>query len=86
MSWRQIALELKFRGIPHSTLRYIAEGNEPKNDEIRAQLHLPKIVEMEVCHVCGIVHTRKCRKQNPKNIQDMSKEELLWALENRKEF
>ena len=89
MPWRQIALEPDFRGIPHSTLRDIANGIEPKGKEIRAQLGLPEIVELEVCPSCGIVHTKVCPKKRvikPKRIQDMSKEELLWALENRKEF
>lgn len=67
MSWRQISLEPKYKGIPHSTLRDMAMGREPKNIKTRLILKLPALVPVEVCPECGIVHTKKCPRDIPKN-------------------
>lgn len=75
MSWREIALEPDFMGIPQSTLNHISKGNIPMDNRIRSILGL-SLVEIKVHY----------KNHKPKKIQDMSVEELLWCLENRKDI
>jgi hypothetical protein len=75
MSWRQIALKPEFFGIDHNALRRIANGEIPTNNKVRAILGLSKR-QVKIYY----------RDSRLKTIQDMTVNELLWALENRQEF
>lgn len=87
-SWRQIVKMPQFKGIPAGTLCSIAHGREPLDNHLRKQLDLPVFEPTAVCTICGIVHVKKCPHNitKPKYITEMSTKELLWCLENRKEF
>ena len=89
MSWRKIALEPKFKGIPHSTLRYIAGGHNPKSEYIRKILKLPSLVPVEVCPVCGIVHIKSCPQKRPershKSIKQLIIKEQEWKRLQKKD-
>lgn len=74
-SWPNVS---KILGIPQGTLYNIANGMTIKNEEYRRILGLEPS-----CPTCGKVHRRYRRS---KRIADMSDEELLWALEHRKEI
>jgi len=75
-TWSKVA---KAIGMKKGTVHGIAvNGLEPKTEAIREQLGLEPL-----CPHCNRL-PRKRRK--PTRIRDMSKKQLLWALEHRQEM
>ena len=84
LSWRKIALQREFRGIPYSTLRAVAvEGREPKDEAQRLALGLPpKPVPVYPCPECGHVHklAKGCeQKPTPAGMRRLA----LWVTEEQ---
>lgn len=96
-SWRSVATAL---GLPKAgaMLARIAADRQKPPDSVLDALGIqrpPRLVELHdgegiapICPKCGIVHTTKrCTahaKRSPRMIADMSRRELLAALEKRK--
>lgn len=83
-NWRAVGRE--FQITSGMAYRIAMDKYEPKDPHIRYLLGLPALVPAPVCPECGEIHlAKRCPKRaRPKRVQDMTAEELRWALEHRK--
>jgi hypothetical protein len=84
-SWRYVGTIV---GLPAGTVHGIAVlGRVPKKEKTCKILGLPTLKPAPACPVCGIVHTRHCRKTyQGKDLFSYDPKELLKMLENREEI
>lgn len=83
--WRKIPMLLGFEDIPFGTLYDIAHGKEPSDPILRERLHLEP---RETCKQCWRFnrYVKEAVPPLPKRWDSLSKERLLFALENREPF
>lgn len=83
-TWEKVAERF---GKNKGTLRAIANGMILKTPSLRMEYGLDVFAPAPVCPIHGVVHIGKCpKKKKEKMIREMTKQELVFALENRMEF